>query len=166
MYLFGKEMSVEELRRRVGHMSQIAGVRLLTSDNGPSRGVRLLEFRTGTGFSFEVAVDRGFDVGRCDYRGASVAWIPPTMLPAPWFFEDQSGFGWLRTGLGGLNNTCGLTHIGNPEETSVAHYNFPARPTERPWRARSRSAISPSPNSSLLASVGKTAGWYWKPSVA
>ena len=142
MNLFGTELSGEELRRRVGHMSQVAGVRLLTSDNGPSRGVRLLEFRTGTGFSFEVAVDRGFDVGRCDYRGASLAWLPPTLLPAPWFFEDQYGFGWLRTGLGGFNNTCGLTHIGNPEETSVPHYNFPARPTER-YGVHDRAALIP-----------------------
>ncbi|MDR3375444.1 MAG: DUF4432 family protein [Ancalomicrobiaceae bacterium] len=142
MHFFGRELSGDQLRRRVGHMSQIAGVRLLTSDNGPSRGVRLLEFRTGTGFSFEVGVDRGFDLGRCEFRGASVAWIPPTMLPAPWYFEDQSGFGWLRTGLGGLNNTCGLVHIGNPEEASVAHYNFPARPTER-YGVHDRAALVP-----------------------
>ena len=64
-------------------MSQLAGVRLLTSDNGPSRGVRLIEFRTGTGFSFEIAVERGFDVGRCEYRGASVGWIPPTHAARP-----------------------------------------------------------------------------------
>jgi hypothetical protein len=140
MQLFGNE--AEELRRRVGHMSQLAGVRLLTSDNGPSRGVRLIEFRTGTGFIFEIAVDRGFDVGRCEYRGASVGWIPPTMLPAPWFFEDQTGFGWLRSGLGGLNNTCGLVHVGNPEETSVAHYNFPARPIER-YGVHDRAALIP-----------------------
>lgn len=142
MDYFAASLSEGEIRRRVGHLSQVAGVRLLTSDNGPSRGVRLLEFRTGTGFVFEVAVDRGFDVGRCEYRGASVAWIPPTMLPAPWFFEDQSGFGWLRTGLGGLNNTCGLVHIGNPEETPVPHYNFPARPTER-YGVHDRAALIP-----------------------
>lgn len=142
MDYFATSLAEGELRRRVGHMSQVAGVRLLTSDNGPSRGVRLLEFRTGTGFVFEVAVDRGFDVGRCEYRGASVAWIPPTMLPAPWFFEDQAGFGWLRTGLGGLNNTCGLVHIGNPEETQVPHYNFPARPTDR-YGVHDRAALIP-----------------------
>ena len=61
-----------------------------TSDDGPSRGVRLIEFRTGTGFAFEIAVDRGFDVGRCEYRGASLGWMPPTLMPGPWFFEDQS----------------------------------------------------------------------------
>lgn len=139
---FAEGLAPEDVKRRVGHMSQVCGVRLLTSDNGPSRGVRLLEFRTGTGFSFEVSVDRGFDVGRAEYRGASLAWIPPTMLPGPWFFEDQSGFGWLRTGLGGLNNTAGLTHIGNPEEADVSHYNFPARPRER-YGVHDRAALIP-----------------------
>ena len=117
-------------------------MRLLTSGDGPSRGVRLIEVRTGTGFAFEIAVDRGFDVARADYRGASLGWTPPTLLPGPWFFEDQSGFGWLRAGLGGFNNTCGYIHIGNPEEASVAHYNFPARPTER-YGVHDRAALLP-----------------------
>jgi hypothetical protein len=139
---FAEGLEGEALRRRVGHMSQVAGVRLMTSDNGPSRGVRLIEFRTGTGFSFEIGVDRGFDVGRCDYRGASLAWLPASQLPGPWFFEDQSNFGWLRTGLGGLNNTAGLVHIGNPEDADVSHYNFPARPRER-YGVHDRAALIP-----------------------
>ena len=142
MELYGSEIGGEELRRRLGHISQVGGVRLLTSDNGPSRGVRLLEFRTGTGFAFEVGVERGFDIGRAEYRGASLAWMPPTLMPGPWYFEDQAGFGWLRAGLGGFNNTCGLIHIGNPEEASVAHYNFPARPTDR-YGVHDRAALIP-----------------------
>jgi hypothetical protein len=96
----------------------------------------------GTGFTFEVALDRGMDVGRADYRGASLAWIPPTLMPAPWFFEQQTEFGWLRTALGGLNNTCGLIHIGNPETTDVRHYNFPARPEDR-YGVHDRAAMIP-----------------------
>jgi hypothetical protein len=142
MDFFAAGLSPEDLRRRVGHLSQVAGLRLLTSGDGPSRGVRLIEVRTGTGFSFEIAVDRGFDVARADYRGASLGWTPPTLLPGPWFFEDQSGFGWLRGALGGFNNTCGYIHIGNPEEASVAHYNFPARPTER-YGVHDRAALLP-----------------------
>jgi hypothetical protein len=140
--LFGRRWSRTDLERRGGHLSQFGGVRLVTSDNGPSRGVRLLEFRTGTGFDFEVAVERGFDVGRCGYRGASLAWIPPTLLPAPWYFEQQTEFGWLRSALGGLNNTCGLVHIGNPETADVRHYNFPARPQER-YGVHDRAALIP-----------------------
>lgn len=139
---FAASLTAEELRRRIGHLSQVAGVRLLSSENGPSRGVRLLEFRTGSGLSFEIGVDRGFDVGRADYRGASLGWMPPTLMPGPWYFEDQGGFGWLRAGLGGFNNTCGYIHIGNPEEASVAHYNFPARPTDR-YGVHDRAALLP-----------------------
>lgn len=142
MDFFAAGLSAGDLRCRVGHMSQLAGVRLISSENGPSRGVRLLEFRTGTGFSFEIGVDRGFDVGRADYRGASLGWMPPTLLPGPWYFEDQANFGWLRAGLGGFNNTCGFVHIGNPEEASVSHYNFPARPTER-YGVHDRAALIP-----------------------
>ena len=119
--LFGQQYSRAELMRRVGHLSQIGGVQLLEAQDGPQRGVRLAEVRTGTGFQFKVAVERGMDVGYCDYRGQSLAWIPPTNLPGPWYFEQQEAFGWLRTGLGGLNNSCGLVHIGNPETADVSH---------------------------------------------
>jgi hypothetical protein len=140
--LFGRQFTRAELLRRVGHLSQVGGIQRLICDDGPSRGVRLLEFRTGTGFRFQVAVERGMDIGQCDYRGASLAWLPPTGLAAPWYFEQQDRFGWLRTALGGLNNTCGLIHIGNPEEDDVTHYNFPARPRET-YGVHDRAALLP-----------------------
>jgi hypothetical protein len=129
-FLYGKHYTRSELMRRIGHLSQVGGVKLIADEDGASRGVRSLEFRTGTGFQFKVAVDRGMDVGYCEYKGHSLAWIPATMLPAPWYFEDQSGFGWLRTALGGLNTSAGMVHIGNPESADVSHYNFPARSQE------------------------------------
>jgi hypothetical protein len=140
--LFNRTFTRAGLLRRIGHVSQVGGVQLLVSDNGPSRGVRLLEFRTGTGFNFKVAIERGLDVGYCEYRGASLAWIPPTLLAGPWYFEQPTEFGWLRTALGGFNNSCGMIHIGNPETDSVAHYNFPARPTER-YGVHDRMALIP-----------------------
>ncbi len=140
--LFNQDYSRAELLRRVGHIYQIGGVQLLAAEDGPARGVRRLEFRTGTGFCFEISIERGLDVGYCEYRGASLAWIPPHLMPGPWYFEQQTEFGWLRTALGGLNNTCGLTHIGNPETDSVAHYNFPARPSER-YGVHDRAALIP-----------------------
>jgi uncharacterized protein DUF4432 len=140
--LFGKHYTRSELLRRVGHISQIGGVSLLESDNGVSRGIRYLDFRTGTGFQFRVAIERGMDVGMCEYRGQSLAWIPSTMLPGPWYFEQQAHFGWLRTALGGLNNTCGMIHIGNPETADVSHYNFPARSLET-YGVHDRAAMLP-----------------------
>ena len=141
-YLFGRNFPRAELLRRVGHINQLGGVQLFSSEDGPSRGVRFLEFRTGTGFIFKVAVERGMDVSYCEYRGASLAWIPPTKLPGPWYFEQQTEFGWLRTALGGFCNSCGMVHIGNPETDSVGHYNFPARLTER-YGVHDRMALIP-----------------------
>lgn len=140
--LFNRTLTRADLLRRVGHVYQVGGVQLLSSEDGPARGVRYLEFRTGTGFNFKVGLERGMDVGYCEYRGASLAWIPSHLLPGPWYFEQQTEFGWLRTALGGFNNTCGLIHIGNPETDSVAHYNFPARATER-YGVHDRAALLP-----------------------
>ena len=50
--LWGRDYSRTELLRRVGRLDQVAGVRLVELQDGLARGVRLLEFRTGTGFSF------------------------------------------------------------------------------------------------------------------
>lgn len=141
-YLFGKHYTREQLMQRIGHLSQVGGIKLFESADGPARGVRYLEFRTGTGFQFKVALDRGMDVGYCDYRGQSLAWIPSTGLPAPWYFEQNSAFGWLRTALGGLNNSCGLVHIGNPETADVSHYYFPARSQET-YGVHDRMALLP-----------------------
>lgn len=141
-FIYGKNYTRQELLRHVGHLSQVGGVQVLEGGDGPARGVRYVDFRTGSGLNFKVAVERGMDVGSCEYRGASLAWIPSTMLPGPWYFEDQSGFGWLRTGLGGLNNSCGMVHIGNPETDDVAYYNFPARAQET-YGVHDRMALIP-----------------------
>lgn len=140
--LWGKQYSRSDLMRRVGHLSQVGGVQVTRAEEGAARGVRSLEFRTGTGFQFKATVERGFDVGYCDYQGKSLAWIPSTMLPAPWYFEGQDRFGWLRTALGGLNNSCGMIHIGNPETADVSHYNFPAR-AEETYGVHDRMALLP-----------------------
>ena len=50
-------------------MSQFAGVRLMTLGDGVERGIRMLEFRTGTGLRFTVLVDRALDIADCEYQG-------------------------------------------------------------------------------------------------
>ena len=52
------------LLARIGRLEQVAGVRLVTLDDGVERGVRVLEFRTCSGFAFDVLVDRAMDIGR------------------------------------------------------------------------------------------------------
>src|SRR5215211_1220739 len=72
MRLWNDDLSKRELLRRVGGVEQVAGVRLVTLGDGIERGVRVLKFRTGTGF--EVVVDRAFDIGRCELAGKAIGW--------------------------------------------------------------------------------------------
>ena len=81
--LHGQRYSRAELSRRVGRLEQAAGVRLVTLGDGVERGVRLLEFRTGTGFEFDVVVDRAFDIGRCEHAGRALAWTLGDRLRRP-----------------------------------------------------------------------------------
>ena len=113
--LWGRRFGRRELEARVGAMAQVAGVRLLELADGPERGVRVLEFRTGSGFAFEVIVDRACDIGRCEHRGIPLAYLTPVGFPAPAFF-DPGGLGFLRSFGGGLLTTCGLDHVGPPVE--------------------------------------------------
>lgn len=111
--LYGKSFTREELLKRVGNISQIGGVTLCTLQDGPEAGVRVAEFRTGAGLSFVVLLDRGMDISRAEFNGASLAWRSAAGDVHPSFYEPE-GLGWLRTFEGGLVTTCGLTYLGAP----------------------------------------------------
>jgi len=111
--LFGKEFSREELKRFLGHLSQLAGVRPVELADGAERGVRAFEFWTGAGLEFTVLADRGLDIGATRFRGVPLAWRSPVGDAHPAFYEPQ-GTGWLRTFFGGLLVTCGLDNVGSP----------------------------------------------------
>jgi hypothetical protein len=127
--LWGRRWTKDELLARVGRLEQIAGVQLVEAGDGAERGVRLLLFRTGAGFDFEVLVDRGFDVGRAWADGRSLAWWSPVGLTGPWF-HNASGIEWFRGFPGGLVSTCGLDHtlLGGTDDATV--FNYPHRGTE------------------------------------
>jgi hypothetical protein len=128
--LWGRALDRIELLRRIGRLEQAGGVRLVELQDGLGRGTRVLEFRTGAGFAFDVIVDRAFDVGRCEVRGLPLAWVSPVGTTAPWLY-DPTGMGWLRTFGGGLVVTAGLDHVQMPGEDSALTYNQPdAKPTE------------------------------------
>jgi hypothetical protein len=127
--LFGQRLGRGDLMRRVGRLDQAAGVRLVTLGDGPERGVRLLEFRTGTGFAFDVVVDRAFDIGRCEMAGRPLGWLSPVGFAGPWFDEPE-GLGFLRNWGGGLLTTAGLDHALFMAEDTAERYHYPPKETE------------------------------------
>ncbi len=119
--LYGSSLTRAELLRRVGDITQIAGVRLGELGDGFERSVRVADVYTGSGFAFTVLADRGMDIGPASFCGAPLSWRSPTTVVAPAFFEPE-GYGWLRGFYGGLVTTCGLTFLGAPgidTETSL-----------------------------------------------
>ncbi len=127
--LYEKAYSRPDLLKKVGHLGQVAGIRSITLEDGIERGVRVLEFRTGSGFCFDVLVDRAFDIGHCDYRGYAVGWESPVGFAGPWYYEAE-GFGFLRTFGGGLLTTGGLDHTLFQVEDSAEQYHYPPKTTE------------------------------------
>jgi hypothetical protein len=122
--LFGASFRRDDLLRRVGRLGQIAEVRLVTLGDGLARGVRVLEFRTGSGFAFDVLVDRSFDVGTCQFGGQSLSWQSGAGVVAPWYY-DPDQWGWFRAWGGGMVVTCGLDHTLVPGQDTAAHFNQP-----------------------------------------
>lgn len=127
--LWGTNYSRSGLLRRVGELEQVAGVRLVTLDDGMERGIRVLEFRTGSGFAFDVLVDRAFDIGHCELAGRALGWHSGTGFVGPSFYEPE-GLGFLRSFGGGLLTTCGLDHTLFPAEDTAAQYHYPPKKTE------------------------------------
>lgn len=129
MNLYGSDFTSSELLKRVGRLDQAAGVRLVTLGDGLERGVRVLEFRTGSGFVFEVIVDRAFDIGRCEYRGMPIGWESSVGYGGPWYAE-QLGLGFLRNWGGGLLTTCGIDHALFMAIDTAEQYHYPPKVTE------------------------------------
>lgn len=109
--LYGKSYSRDELRKRVGRMEQVGGIRRVTLADGNEAGVEAFDVRTGSGLDFTVLAGRGLDIGAATYRSYPLAWMSATGVPHAAYFEPE-GLGWLRGFYGGLLTTCGLTYAG------------------------------------------------------
>jgi hypothetical protein len=128
--LYGKTHDRRELAARTGALSQFAGVQLSTLGDGMERGVRRLEFRTGTGLRFTVLVDRAMDIAECEHNGRAVGWHSPSGFrhPALHDYEGEGGLGWFRS-MSGLLITCGLDHTLFMHEDPADHYHYGPRKT-------------------------------------
>ena len=117
MKIYGKEYSVNDLRRRVGNMDQIAGVRIVQLDDGNERPGRAAILTTGSGLEVTVLLDRCLDIAAASYNGQAMGWRSTTGDVAPQYYEAE-GIRWLRSYFGGMVTTCGLNNVGAPEEGS------------------------------------------------
>ncbi|MCL5073427.1 MAG: aldose 1-epimerase family protein [Actinobacteria bacterium] len=113
MYLYKKNYSRNELRKKIGDIYQIGGIKKYEYTDGVSKGVRAVDIKNGDGFNATVLLDRGMDLSHLDYKGIPLGWNSPTFETSPVFYESK-GIEWLRTFFGGILTTCGLTYAGHP----------------------------------------------------
>ncbi len=129
--LYGKNWKREKLLQHIGDIRQIADVRLSELSNGPGRGVRVADFKTGSGFAFTVLIDRGMDIGEASYNGMPVAFQSPGGIKHSSYYEPEDA-GWLRNFHGGWLNTCGLTNVGLSGKDEIGNFEMHGRASNLP----------------------------------
>ncbi|MCX5480382.1 DUF4432 family protein [Kaistia geumhonensis] len=103
-------------------------IRLLSLEDGPGRGQRLLVARNAAGIGFEIAVDRGFDLSALSLGQVQLGWHSqnqmryPAQLPS-----SEDGYGFLRN-FDGFLVTCGLSYYGPPRRAAGDTTVSPHRP--------------------------------------
>ena len=125
---------------KVSNHFQIGGIETAVLDNGLSRGVRIAWINTGGGLRYRVVIDRGLDIADAFYNQHSLAWLSHAGVSSPRPDCDHD-FEWLRTFSGGLLTTCGLSHIGGPENDEYGRRGLHGRISNIP--AMLESVIQP-----------------------
>jgi hypothetical protein len=155
---YGAALARIDVERRCGDPAALARARQVVLADGAERGVRAVEFRTATGLTFDVLVDRGMDIGDAAHAGRPFGWRSATGTRHPGLHEngDEDGFGWLRS-FSGLLVTGGLDHIFAPDTVDARRYRYPGRPTIRhPLHGR----VANTPARLLSVGGGWTDGRY------
>lgn len=126
--LFGRTLSRRDVDRHTAGPLALFGVELLTLADGAERGVRVVEFRSGTGLVFRIMVERALDLGTIEYRGAAIGWQSATRFRHPALHETtgEGGLSWLRS-FSGFLATCGLDHAFGAAVDDSDPYEYPAR---------------------------------------
>jgi len=109
----GRKWNKQELAAVIGDPAQIAGITRCTLDEGKAAGVQALEVDTGSGLRFTVLPGRGMDIAGAYYRGKALAFLSPTGITSPAYY-DEPGLAWLRGFFAGLVTTCGISNAGAP----------------------------------------------------
>lgn len=129
MQLYNCHYSRRDIEARTGRLEQIGGLRQFTLAEGAEAGVAQIQVRTGAGLSYVVSPSRGLDISLATFGDVPFSWQSANGDVHPAFFEAD-GIGWLRSAVGGLLMTCGLTYVGAPGEGEGIHgriHHLPAR---------------------------------------
>lgn len=113
-----KQSEAFELRKRVGDLDALFGVKDYTYNDGPAKGMRAFDLNNGRGVNMTVLADRGLDIAYLTYKGVNMGFASKSGLSAPAFYVEDGARGFLKQFGAGLMTTCGITYSGAPCEDS------------------------------------------------
>lgn len=135
-------ISSGQWNNKVSNHRQLGGIETAVIDNGHGKGNRIAWINTGSGLRFKVVIDRTMDIADAFYNQHSLAWISHLGITSP-NPSATRGTNWLDSFGGGLLTTCGLTHVGGPEEDEHGSRGLHDRISQIP--ATIESIIQPDP---------------------
>ena len=124
---------LEDAVRKIGSLAQVARVDSFVETEGEPRGARRLRLVNGGGLEIDIHPDRSLNLGQVSLDGVPVAWMEPSGIGAPAFY-NPSGKEWLRTMGGGLLVTCGLDTYGPPSQDEGQDFGLHGRIGATPAR--------------------------------
>lgn len=120
--LFGRELTRQELMRRVGDLNQVFGIRPVSCDGGKSSGMQCLEMDNGGGLKLTVAPSKALDLLQLSWKGMNLGFETKAGIHAPWLC-DEVGMSYRRNLGAGFLYTAGLSNVGGfCQESNEYHY--------------------------------------------
>jgi len=113
MNLYGRNWTRRELEAYIGRIEPIGGVKRFRISEGPASGVEMIQVRTGAGLTYYLNSTRALDISLAEFCSVPLSWHAINEEIHPAYFDGRS-IEWLRTAVGGLLMTCGLTQVGSP----------------------------------------------------
>lgn len=101
-----------ELRKYVGDLSQVCGVKAYRLSDGLADGVRALDLRNGRGLELTVLPDRGLDISELRFEGVNCGFFSKTGVTNPAYYQEDGSRGFLKRFYAGMLTTCGMTYAG------------------------------------------------------
>lgn len=132
--LFGRRLSRADVMRLLPDLSQLAGIRQFTVEDGPGRGMRVLQIDSGGGLRVDLLPDRTCDIGQVWCNAIPFCWINPMGTAAP----KAAG---ANNALSGLLSTCGFDHIRQPETDEGTSYPLHGRMMHVPAQVTSTETV-------------------------
>ncbi len=115
---------LQQLRRRIGDVSQLVSTRAARLADGNEDGLRIVDARAAGGLSATILADRGLDLGAVWAAGHQVGWQSTTGAVHPAYFHEAD---WLRSFHGGMLTTCGLQNVGLPSDDEGTSHGLHGR---------------------------------------